>query len=189
MRHNALRDALVQVIQSVTNQQPLLEQLLPPPTNQATSTNKPTSNNHPDNASPTVNRADITWHTTTAPVHLDIMVTSALTQAALAGNHVMSITPGYANAQAEHHKRRKYAPHDVTPITFEAHGRFGNEALTFLRKLTNTSLEPERARAYHQAVQLFSTTLQRYNAKAIEAHIKHHIPTQHNNQPSSTATA
>ena len=103
------------------------------------------------------------------------MVTSALTHSALAGVHANSITPGYASAQAEAYKKRKYNPHAVIPIIFEAHGRFGNETLAFLRKLTNTLPEPERDPAYHHAIQQLSTTLQHYNAKTIEAHIQNHI--------------
>ncbi len=102
------------------------------------------------------------------------MVTSALTQSALAGAHANSITPGFAATQAETYKKRKYYPHDVVPIVFETHGRIGNETLQFLRKLTNTLPEPEREAAYHHAIQHLSTMLQTYNAKTIEAHVQNH---------------
>ena len=183
-RHNAIRDALAKIIHKTTGTQPLTEQLLPATTHVTTTTT--TAAAHLDDDSP-ANRSDITWHTATDVVHLDVMVTSALTQAALAGNHASSVTPGYANAQAEHYKTRKYAPHNVTPITFEAHGRFGTETLNFLRKLTNTLPEPEQAPAYHHAIQQLSTTLHLYNAKTIHAHILNHLTPSHHHLAALTA--
>jgi NAD(P)-dependent dehydrogenase (short-subunit alcohol dehydrogenase family) len=126
-----------------------------------------------------MNRSDITWFTATEPVHMDVMVTSAFSLAASAGIHVSAITPGYANTLAENHKRNKYAPFPIIPITFEAHGRFGDSTLNFLLKLTNTLPEHERAAAYHHSIQLLSTTLQCCNAKTIAAHIAHHTDNHH----------
>lgn len=119
---------------------------------------------------------------------MDIMVTSAFTTAALAGNHASSITPGLANTFGEQYKRRKYAPHPIVPILFEAHGRIGDDTLNFLGKLSKTLPEPEQAPMYHQAIQLLSTTLQRHNAKAIEAHLTNHLH-PHQTHAAADATA
>jgi hypothetical protein len=166
-RHNALRDALAKIIQKTTGQTPLIEQTLP-----SCSTMQ-----HADEVN-TASRSDVTWFTTSGPVHLDIMVTSAFTQAASAGHHATSVTPGLANNLAEAYKRRKYAPRNIIPIVFEAHGRFGNETLLFLRKLTNILPEPERDSMYYYAIQKLSTTLQQYNAITIESHLNHHMTPQ-----------
>ena len=69
-RHNAIRDALSKIIYKITGQEPLKEQFVLAATPQ-----NPT--NHPDDNTPTSNRADITWQTAAGPVHLDVMVTSA----------------------------------------------------------------------------------------------------------------
>ncbi len=166
-RHNAIRDAIATLIRKITGHEPLIEQDIPP---------QPHSpGHHPDDANAHHNRSDVTWHTATETVHLDIMVTSAFTKSALAGNHAASITPGYANGLAEQYKRRKYAPHPIIPVVFEAHGRFGTDTLTFLRKLTNTLPEPERHSMYHYALQFLSTSLQYHNARTIQAHLANHI--------------
>ena len=125
-RHDAVCDATAKLIRKITGQEPLIEQNVPP-------------HSLPADIKSNNNRSDITWHTATwhtatETIHLDIMITSAFTKAALAGNHVTAITPGYANNLAEQYKRRKYAPHPIVPIVFEAHGRFGTETLSFLRK-------------------------------------------------------
>ena len=175
-RHNAIRDKLAKIIEKITGHTPLIEQILPTTTTPAAAN----QSIHQDDASNRANRTDITWHTATSPVHLDIMVTSAFTHAALAGNHVSSITPGFAAEQAERYKKRKYAPHDIVPIIFEAHGRFGNDTVTFLRKLCNTLPEPEQTPTYHHAIQQLSTTLQLHNAITIEAHSRNHLaPNRH----------
>lgn len=170
-RHNAIRDVLAEIIQDVTGTAPLVEQLLAGTTPQ----NQPT-HAQPDEPNARTNRTDLTWHTATAPVHLDVMVTSAFTTASLAGTTASSITPGHAASAAEQHKRQKYAPHQITPIVFEAHGRFGNDTLDFLRQLTNTLPEPEQASAFHLAIQRLSTTLQLHNALTIQAHLANHMP-------------
>ena len=180
-RHNALRDALVTIIHNTTGQTPLIEQVLP-------TLNPTATTNHPDDTPSPLNRADVTWFTSTGPVHMDIMVTSAFTTAALAGNHASSITPGLANTSGEQYKRRKYAPHPIVPILFEAHGRIGDDTLNFLGKLSKTLPEPEQAPMYHQAIQLLSTTLQRHNAKAIEAHLTNHLH-PHQTHAAADATA
>ena len=171
-RHNAIRDALAKLIRKITGHEPLIEQDIPTQAH-------PTGQHHSDDVKPNNNRSDITWHTATQPVHLDVMVTSAFTKAALAGNHATSISPGYANSLAEKYKRRNYAPHPIVPIVFEAHGRFGAETLNFLRKLANTLPEPEQNPMYHYAVQLLSTTLQHYNARTIQAHLANHTDPHH----------
>ena len=188
-RHNAIRDILAKIIRKITGITPLIEQVLPGLAPNRGNVTPPTNgHNHPDEMNTTANRTDITWHTATTPIHLDVMVTSAFTISALAGNHVSSITPGFAAEQAEHYKKRKYAPHDITPIVFEAHGRMGNDTLTFLRKLTNTLPEPEQTPMYHYAVQQLSTTLQLHNAMTIEAHLDNHMtPNRHHAATVATA--
>ena len=120
-----------------------------------------------------LNRSDITFFTATETLHLDVMVTSATTAAALAGATNATVTPGHANTLAELHKRNKYHPHPVTPTVFEAHGRFGETLLDFLRQLTATLPTPtEQIAAYHYCLQYLSTTLQRSNAQTIHAHLK-----------------
>ena len=100
------------------------------------------------------------------------MVTSATTAAALAGTTNATVTPGHASKLAELHKRTKYHPHPVTPIVLEAHGRFGESLLDFLRLLTATLPTPaEQSAAYHYCIQRLSTTLQRSNAQTIHAHL------------------
>ncbi len=167
-RHNALRDETASIVEQITGTKPYTEQLLPQ--TQVTNTR---INQHPDedDKSPAL-RADITMQTASGPIHLDVMVTSAFTQHALAGNRdIMSITPGVAAEHAENYKKQKYAPHSVVPIIFEAGGRVGTSTLDFLRRLVNTLPEAERNVTYHKALQKLSTALQRHNAKAIEAYL------------------
>ena len=100
------------------------------------------------------------------------MVTSATTASALAGTTNVAVTPGHANLLAELHKRNKYHPHPVTPIVFEAHGRFGESTLQFLQQLTATlPTAQEQTAAYHHCIQRLSTTLQRYNAETLCAYL------------------
>jgi hypothetical protein len=165
-RHNAVRDTIAALIQRITGQEPLKEQQLP----------TQIDSNHPDETN--MGRSDITWFCATHPVHMDCMITSAFTQATVAGNYASSITAGYACKIGEQHKLRKYAPTPVTPIVLEAHGRVGEETLNFLHKLVNTLPEAERTTTYHYCLQQISTTLQRYNARTIEAHLLHHTSPQ-----------
>ena len=159
---------LAHIIHKITGRTPLLEQILPP-------TNCHPVPDHPDDITDPINKADITWHTTTGPIHLDVMVTSALTTHALAGAHATSITPGLANTIGEQYKKRKYAPHPIIPILFEAHGRIGNDTLTFSSKFCRTLPETEQQPMYHYALQALSTTLQRCNANTINTHLTHHL--------------
>ena len=179
-RHNNLRDDLVDLIHSTTGHRPLTEQII------ATTSSNTTSNpqQHHDDDSTQLNRSDITFFTANETIHLDVMVTSATTAAALAGTTNVTVTPGHANTLAELHKRNKYHPHPITPIVFEAHGRFGESVLQFLRRLTATLPTPtEQAAAYHYCIQRLSTTLQRSNAQTIQAHL---APTT---TPAAAATA
>ena len=166
-RHNALRDELAGIIEDITGTRPLIEQILP-----QTSNNASRPRNHPDdNSTETTLRADIAMSTANGPMYLDIMITSAFTQHSLAGNHDIScIVPGTAALHAEAHKIQKYAPHTVTPIIFEMHGRVGTNTLGFLRQLANTLPDSERNGAYHKALQRLGTTLQTHNAKSIESY-------------------
>jgi hypothetical protein len=88
----------------------------------------------------------------------------------LAGADNVSITRGHANLLAEQYK--KYYPLPVTPITFEAHGRFGLTALDFLHQMSKTlPTLREQTTAYHHTIQHLSTTFQRNNAQTINTHL------------------
>ena len=167
-RHNALRDELANIIEDITGTRPLTEQLLPQAASYATR-----SNSSPDESDREATlRADIAMSTANGPMYLDIMITSAFTKHSLAGNHdVSSIVPGTAALHATVHKIQKYAPHAVTPIIFELHGRAGASTLDFLRQLANTLPNGERNGAYHKALQRLATTLQTHNAKSIESYV------------------
>ena len=174
-RHNALRNELTNIITDITGQRPLQEQVInltPPPPPSTTTTNPPQQPT--DTQDTPLNRSDITFPTAHETYHLDIMVTSATTKAAQAGA-MQSITPGIANDQAEHHKRRKYGSHPVTPIVFEAHGRMGDTLHHFLHQLAHTQADPQdHTPTYHYCLQRLATTLQRKNAQTLMAHIHHH---------------
>ena len=183
-RHNALRDALVDLIFWVTGHRPPTEQIIltTPPSTSATPPP------HPDDDTPHLNRSDITFFTASETIHMDVMVTSATTAAALAGTTNVSVTPGHACTLSELHKRRKYHPHPVTPVVFEAHGRFGETLLDFLHRLTATlPTTQEQASAYHYCVQYLSTTLQRHNARTIHAHLATAPPTPGAAAPAAAA--
>jgi hypothetical protein len=174
-RHNALRDALVTIIHNTAGQTSLIEQVLP--------SLKPTATtNHPDD------RADVTWFSCTGPVHMDIMVTSAFTTAALAGAHASSITPGFANTLGEQYKQRKYAPPSHSPHILRSPRPHRRRHPRLPRQAFQNAPEPEQAPMCHQAIQLLSTTFQRHNAKAIEAHLANHLH-PHQTHAAADATA
>jgi hypothetical protein len=104
-------------------------------------------------------------------IFMDITVTSALNAAAMEGGLAAS-TPGTAAEQAEHNKRKKYNPQPVTPLVQEAHGRWGQEALTLLRKLTSTLPAAIISPLTANVMQQLSYVLQRENANAILNYIK-----------------
>ena len=162
-----MRDELASIIEDITGSRPLTEQLLPQTNNSPTC-----RTGHPDdNRNETTLRADIAMSTASGPMYFDIMITSAFTQHSLAGNYDSScIVPGTAALHAETYKTQKYAPHTVTPIVFELHGRVGVRTLEFLRQLTNTLPDAERNGAYHKALQRLATTMQIHNAKSIESY-------------------
>ena len=168
IRHNAIRDELASIIEDITGTRPLIEQILP-----QTRDNTTGRTGHPDdNCNEATLRADIAMSTAKGPMYLDIMITSAFTQHSLAGNYdITCIVPGTAALHAETYKIQKYAPHTVTPIIFELHGRVGPSTLAFLRQLTNTLPDAERNGVYHKALQKLATTLQTHNAKSIESYI------------------
>ena len=166
-RHNALRDALAHIIRKITDHEALTEQTLP-------TLQPPPDTAHPDDIRETTdNRADVTLLTTTQPIHLDVMVTSAVNPSTLAGRRAI-VVPGINASIGENYKRRKYHPHTVTPIVFEAHGRFGADIAPFLTKLTSALPLHEQSTAQHYAIQYLSTTLQRHNARTIAAHLTQH---------------
>lgn len=162
---------MADVIRSITGEQPLVEQILPA-SPAATNTK---DSEHPDDETP-LNSSDITFHTANGPMHLDVMATSATTAHALAGTTNVTSKRSLAMPMPKgnniRHKRSKYHPLPVTPLLLEAHGRFGESFLQFLRQLAATLPTPaEQTAAYHHAIQRISTTLQRNNAQTIIAHL------------------
>ena len=160
---------MADIIDTITGHTPLTEQVV--------ITNPPNTNNspdeHPDEDTTQLNISDVTFFTADATIHLDVMVTSATTVATLAGNTSATVVPGEANCIAELYKRKRYHPHPITPIVFEAHGRFGGSVLTFLQQLTATLPTPrEQTAMYHYCIQRLSTCLQRNNAQTIITHLK-----------------
>ena len=69
----------------------------------------------------------------TSPVHIDVSIASALSAEALGGGSDRH--EGKAAAVAADHKRRDYPLINVTPFIVEDYGRFGDEALAFIRRV------------------------------------------------------
>lgn len=122
------------IIYHITGREPASEQLIAGEVPAAGNTAEDAE--HPHRA-PTELGADLTMQTQALTTYMDITVTCALNAAAMEGGLAVA-TPGTAANIAEHNKRRKYSPVLVTPLVQEAHGRWGQEALTLLRKLTAT---------------------------------------------------
>ena len=107
-RHNALRDALAHIIRKITDHEALTEQTLP-------TLQPPPDTAHPDDIRETTdNRADVTLLTTTQPIHLDVMVTSAVNPSTLAGRRAI-VVPGINASIGENYKRRKTTPTQSHP--------------------------------------------------------------------------
>jgi len=103
-----------------------------------------------------------------SPAYIDVSIVSALSQAALAGgaaNH-----DGRAAEIAAKCKHRSYPQISVTPFIVEDHGRFGDEAVKFLRSIAPT--EPRlRSTAMRDLYQRLGAILQRHAADAVLAAI------------------
>ena len=121
-------------------------------------------------------RADLILSTTTAPIALDITVTSALNSSAMHGNQAATL-PGTAARIAEHNKRTAYNPIVVTPLVMEAHGRWGEDAVQFLASILKHANPADSSRLRFKALRILSTTLQKENANTINDYRRAHSMT------------
>jgi len=169
-RHDALRDAWQLIIADFIGFEPLAEQLLPHVPNTLTPSTRVTRNAEV--------RADLAIPTTTTLKYLDITVATPMKQEFLRFN-AAATTPGIAAAHAEKAKHVHYEPYHVTPLAMETFGRWGEEALQFLRSLSHThetwmsdttkhtdSLPPTTTSVF----QTLSTKVQRENARIIHTY-------------------
>ena len=109
----------------------------------------------------------------TGPLNLDVTITSALNASAMLGD-LAAIAPGTAARIAETNKHRKYAPLPVTPLAMEAHGRWGEEALTFLTNILHHAPPGESQTLRHRAMRMLATALQRENANTLNDYRRNH---------------
>jgi len=109
---------------------------------------------------------------------LDITVATPMKQEFLRYN-AAATTPGVAAAHAERAKHIHYEPYHVTPLAMETFGRWGEEALQFLKSLAHThetwtvdaTRHPENPPPTATSVfQTLSTILQRENARIIHTY-------------------
>ena len=128
-RHDALRDAWQLIIADYIGFEPLAEQLLPHVPNTLSPSSRFTRN--------TEVRADLAIPTTTTLKYLDITVATPMKQEFTRSN-AAATTPGIAASHAERVKHVHYEPYHVTPLAMETFGRWGEEALQFLRSLSHT---------------------------------------------------
>ena len=108
-----------------------------------------------------------------SPAYVDVSIVTALSQAALAGgsaNH-----DGKAAEIAARGKRRSYPLINVTPFIVEDHGRFGEEAVKFLRSVA--PVDPRlRSKAMRDLYQRLGALLQRHAADAVLSAIRARPP-------------
>jgi hypothetical protein len=157
-RHNALRDTWQRVIAMITTTVPRLEQDLLLTDAQG---------------NPRDLRADLVLPTTTGPLNLDVTVTSALNASAMVGD-LAATTAGTAARIAAIHQHRKYAPATVTPLVMEAHGRWGEDALTFLTNILHHAPKQESQVLRHRAMRMLATSLQAENANTLNDYRRTH---------------
>jgi hypothetical protein len=104
----------------------------------------------------------------TSPAYLDISIVSALSQEALAAGSATK--DGKAAEIAARGKRRDYRLINVTPFILEDHGRFGEDAVKFLKSVA--PVEPRlRSKAMQELYHRLSSLLQRHAADAVLAAI------------------
>ena len=100
------------------------------------------------------------------PVRVDLTVVSALSVEALEKGSPQR--KGVASELAEKKKRRDYPLIPVVPFAIEDHGRFGEDALRFARKVAPTELS-KRAVELARLYQSLGSCLQRSAADAVIA--------------------
>ena len=120
------------------------------------------SANHPEA------RMDLIAHSPsiTGPVHIDLTIVSSTAREALAKGSASK--DGTAARGAEARKRAKYPLCPVLPFVIEDHGRLGEDALGFIRKVAPRGAV-ERSEAIRRLYQAIGATVQRSAANAIIA--------------------
>ena len=100
------------------------------------------------------------------PVHIDLTIVSATAREALGKGSATK--DGAAARSAEARKRAKYPLCAVLPFVLEDHGRLGEDALSFIRKIAprEAAARSDAIRRLHQSL---GATMQRYAADAIIA--------------------
>ena len=99
-----------------------------------------------------------------SPAYIDVSIVSALSQAALSGgaaNH-----DGRASEIAARGKHKDYPLIPVTPFIVEDHGRFGDEAVKFIRRVAPAEPGP-RSKAVRDLYHRLGALLQRHAADAV----------------------
>jgi hypothetical protein len=118
--------------------------------------------------------------TTTTLKYMDITVATPM-KIEFTRSNAAATTPGIAAAHAEKAKHLHYEPYNVTPLAMETFGRWGEEALQFLRSLSHTHETWMSDTSRHtdsppptttSVFQTLSTILQRENARIIHTYIQ-----------------
>ena len=101
-----------------------------------------------------------------SPFHIDISIVTALSVEALArGSHLHD---GKAASIAANGKRTDYPLINVTPFIVEDHGRSGEDALAFIRRVA--PVDPgQRSKAIRELYHRLGAVLQRSAADAVLA--------------------
>ena len=100
------------------------------------------------------------------PVHTDVSIASALSAEALEAR--WDQVDGRAAAIAAARKHTNYPLIDVAPFIVDGHGRFGTEAITFVKQLAPVDLV-DRTNAMHLLYHWLSSVLQRHAADTVLA--------------------
>ena len=100
------------------------------------------------------------------PVHIDLTIVSAAAREALGKGSASK--DGVAASFAAARKRAKYPMCAVLPFVMEEHGRLGDDALSFARKIAPRGTD-ERSEALRELYQALGATMQRASADAIIA--------------------
>ena len=100
------------------------------------------------------------------PILIDVTVVSALAREAMAAGAPRR--DGVAAGVAARHKRAKYPNCTVTPFVIEDHGRFGEDALSLVRRLAPPA-KSKRSSAIRRLYQSLGSVLQRHAADAVIA--------------------
>ena len=104
----------------------------------------------------------------TSPAYIDVSIVSALAAQALAGGS--SKHDGKAAELAAKEKRKDYPQVNVSPFIVEDHGRFGDDAVAFLKRVAPPGASA-RSRAMGDLYHRLASFLQRTAADAVLASI------------------